>query len=76
MRSHTWLRQVGSGLAPGALAAAAVLFGSTVGGYGDIALRDFWLMLGALTLARLATADLGRDGRAVARDLKPCQLRP
>ena len=26
-----------------------------VGGYGDIALRDFGLMLGALTLARLAT---------------------
>ena len=25
-----------------------------VGGYGDIALRDFGLMLGALTLARLA----------------------
>ena len=28
-----------------------------VGGYGDIALRDFGLLLGALTLARLATAD-------------------
>jgi hypothetical protein len=27
-----------------------------VGGYGDIALRDFGLMLGALTLARLASA--------------------
>jgi uncharacterized membrane protein YphA (DoxX/SURF4 family) len=27
-----------------------------VGGYGDIALRDFGLMLGALTLTRLATA--------------------
>jgi hypothetical protein len=27
-----------------------------VGGYGDIALRDFGLMLGALTLARLSTA--------------------
>ena len=27
-----------------------------VGGYGDIALRDFGLMLGALTLARLAGA--------------------
>jgi hypothetical protein len=27
-----------------------------VGGYGDIALRDFGLLLGALTLARLATA--------------------
>ena len=27
-----------------------------VGGYGDVALRDFGLLLGALTLARLATA--------------------
>jgi len=27
-----------------------------VGGYGDIALRDFGLLLGALTLARLADA--------------------
>ena len=27
-----------------------------VGGYGDVALRDFGLMLGALTLGRLATA--------------------
>jgi hypothetical protein len=27
-----------------------------VGGYGDIALRDFGLLLGALTLARLAAA--------------------
>jgi hypothetical protein len=27
-----------------------------VGGYGDIALRDFGLLLGALTLARLSTA--------------------
>src|SRR3712207_1026265 len=27
-----------------------------VGGYGDIALRDFGMLLGALTLARLATA--------------------
>jgi hypothetical protein len=32
-----------------------------VGGYGDIALRDFGLMLAALTLARLATAYKGRD---------------
>ena len=32
-----------------------------VGGYGDIALRDFGLLLGALTLARLASAfDAGR----------------
>jgi hypothetical protein len=30
-----------------------------VGGYGDIALRDFGLLLGALTLARLATAFSG-----------------
>jgi hypothetical protein len=29
-----------------------------VGGYGDIALRDFGLLLGALSLARLAGADL------------------
>src|SRR3954453_14214175 len=27
-----------------------------IGGYGDIAMRDFGLLLGALTLARLATA--------------------
>jgi hypothetical protein len=30
-----------------------------VGGYGDIALRDFGLMLGALTLNRLSRANLG-----------------
>ena len=34
-----------------------------VGGYGDIALRDFGLMLGALTLARLATAFPGDRSR-------------
>jgi hypothetical protein len=34
-----------------------------VGGYGDIALRDFGLLLGALTLSRLATAySGGRSG--------------
>jgi hypothetical protein len=33
-----------------------------VGGYGDIALRDFGLLLGALTLSRLASADF--SGRA------------
>ena len=38
-----------------------------VGGYGDIALRDFGLMLGALTLARLATAFPG--------DRSPSELR-
>src|SRR5215212_6603891 len=32
-----------------------------VGGYGDIALRDFGLLLGALTLARLAGAGTDRD---------------
>jgi hypothetical protein len=32
-----------------------------VGGYGDIALRDFGLLLGALTLSRLATAFPARD---------------
>src|SRR3954449_569712 len=32
-----------------------------VGGYGDIALRDFGLLLGALTLARLAGATPERD---------------
>jgi hypothetical protein len=31
-----------------------------VGGYADIALRDFGLLLGALTLARLASAYPGR----------------
>jgi hypothetical protein len=30
-----------------------------VGGYGDIALRDFGLLLGALTLARLASVPTG-----------------
>jgi hypothetical protein len=30
-----------------------------VGGYGDVALRDFCLLLGALTLARLASACSG-----------------
>lgn len=38
-----------------------------VGGYGDIALRDFGLLLAALTLARLASAFSGRtpsEGRS------------
>ena len=35
-----------------------------VGGYADIALRDFGLLLGALTLARLSSAFNGRDGNA------------
>ena len=33
-----------------------------VGGYGDIALRDFGLLLAALTLARLASADFSGRG--------------
>jgi hypothetical protein len=32
-----------------------------VGGYADIALRDFGLLLGALTLSRLAAAFAGRS---------------
>ena len=35
-----------------------------VGGYGDVALRDFGLLLGALTLARLAWSELGSTSRA------------
>ena len=38
-----------------------------VGGYGDIALRDFGLLLGALTLARLASADFGSRTRTDPR---------
>jgi uncharacterized membrane protein YphA (DoxX/SURF4 family) len=37
-----------------------------VGGYGDIALRDFGLLLGALTLSRLASADFSVPRRAEA----------
>ena len=33
-----------------------------VGGYGDIALRDFGLLLGALALSRLASATYWRSG--------------
>ena len=36
-----------------------------VGGYGDIALRDFGLLLGALTLSRLASAYSGDRERGV-----------
>src|SRR5688500_16159497 len=38
-----------------------------VGGYGDIALRDFGLLLGALTLARLAGAFSGERSSAAHR---------
>jgi hypothetical protein len=34
-----------------------------VGGYADIALRDFGLLIGALALSRLAAADLGAERR-------------
>ena len=44
------------GLLVAAWLAGIILNLLIVGGYGDIALRDFGLMLGALTLARLATA--------------------
>ena len=37
-----------------------------VGGYGDVALRDFGLLLGALTLARLASAYSSRRDEPVA----------
>jgi uncharacterized membrane protein YphA (DoxX/SURF4 family) len=37
-----------------------------VGGYGDIALRDFGLLLGALTLSRLASADFTRRSSRVS----------
>jgi uncharacterized membrane protein YphA (DoxX/SURF4 family) len=35
-----------------------------VGGYGDIALRDFGLLVGALTLSRLAAAYQPREARS------------
>jgi len=34
-----------------------------VGGYGDIAMRDFGLLIGALALSRLAAADFGKEVR-------------
>jgi len=37
------------------------------GGYGDIALRDFGLLLGALTLSRLAGASFGDRAPAAGR---------
>src|SRR5215217_3538928 len=38
-----------------------------VGGYGDIALRDFGLLLGALTLARLASGYSAEHPRGLGR---------
>ena len=53
------LPRVGGFLVAGWLAGIIVSL-LLVGGYADIALRDFGLLLGALTLARLATADSGK----------------
>ena len=39
-----------------------------VGGYGDIALRDFGLLLAALTLTRLASASHGRGAARAPAD--------
>jgi uncharacterized membrane protein YphA (DoxX/SURF4 family) len=41
-----------------------------VGGYGDIALRDFGLLLGALTLSRLAAADAATGTAARVRRVR------
>jgi hypothetical protein len=38
-----------------------------VGGYADIALRDFGLLLGALTLSRLASADFSTAAEGARR---------
>jgi hypothetical protein len=55
------------GLLVAAWLAGIILSLLLVGGYGDIALRDFGLLLGALTLFRLAGADSvdSNDGRTV-----------
>ena len=39
-----------------------------VGGYGDIAMRDFGLLLGALSLSRLATAFTGTSATGLRRE--------
>jgi hypothetical protein len=39
-----------------------------VGGYGDIALRDFGLLMAALSLTRLASASQGRDAARAPGD--------
>jgi uncharacterized membrane protein YphA (DoxX/SURF4 family) len=54
------------GLLVAAWLAGIILSLLLVGGYGDIALRDFGLLLGALTLFRLASAQpaVGDDGFA------------
>ena len=45
-----------------------------VGGYGDIALRDFGLLLGALSLSRLASAYADGSGSTVAARGKEQEL--
>jgi len=50
-----WLHPRIGGLVVAAWLAGIIVNLLLVGGYGDIALRDFGLLLGALTLSRLAT---------------------
>jgi hypothetical protein len=47
-----------------------------VGGYGDIALRDVGLLLGALTLFRLAAAQPDRSDRGLAEPIRPKAEQP
>src|ERR1700754_4624500 len=47
--------EIAAGLVVAAWLAGIIVTLLLVGGYGDIALRDFGLLLGALTLSRLAT---------------------
>jgi hypothetical protein len=51
-----WFTPRWGGLLVAAWLAGIIVSLLLVGGYGDIALRDFGLLLGALTLARLARA--------------------
>ena len=55
------------GLLVAAWLAGIILSLLLVGGYGDIALRDFGLLLGALTLSRLASASFGDRTTALRR---------
>jgi hypothetical protein len=55
------------GLLVAAWLAGIILSLLLVGGYGDIALRDFGLLLGALTLSRLASANFGDRTMALRR---------
>ncbi len=62
------------GLLVAAWLAGIILSLLLVGGYGDIALRDLGLLLGALTLFRLAGVDSARssdDGAIEAVDRRP-----